>query len=143
MQFYNHNMSSVSSSELKTSNCYTTTGGEYLGKYNHTRSTREGGGMQLYTVYNFEIGGDKYESTFLEVPCKPVGLPIKEVYVVDEKTGKHTCPFCRAVEGGTQRIITHYFGCANKTGGRKNRKPTKKNRHRRRNRRSSKKNRRN
>lgn len=134
-------MSSVSSSQLNTSKCYTTTGGEYLGKYNHTRSTRESGGTQLATVCNFEIGGDRFESTFLEFPCKP----FKEIegYVVDEKTGKRTCPICHAVEGGTRRIITHYFGCANKTGGRKNRKPTKKNRHRRRNRRSSKKNRRN
>ena len=139
-------MTSVSSSELITSKCYATTGGKYLGNYNHTRSTRESGGMQLSTVHNFAIGGDRFESTFLEVPC-PVGLPIvfKEVYVVDEKTGKHTCPFCRAVESGTSKIITHNYDCENKpkTGGRKNRKPTKKNRHRRRNRRSSKKNRRN
>lgn len=134
------------SNQLNTSKCYTT-GGEYLGKYKHTRSTRESGGTQLATVCNFEIGGDRFESTFLEVPCKPVGLPIvfKEVYVVDEKTGKRTCPFCRAVESGTDRRITHNYDCKNKpkTGGRKNRKPTKKNRHRRRNRRSSKKNRRN
>jgi hypothetical protein len=134
-------------SQLNTSKCYTTTGGEYLGKYNHTRLTRESGGAQLATVCNFEIGGDRFESTFLEVPCKPVGLPIvfKEFkdYVVDEKTSKRTCPICGAVEGGTLRIITHNYDCKNKTGGRKNRKPTKKNRHRRRNRRSSKKNRRN
>ena len=134
-------MSEVGRSQLNTSKCYNTTYGEYLGRYKHTRSTPESAGTQLATVCNFEIGGDSYDPTFLEVDCKTVGSPnVGQYYVVDEN-GKHKCPYCNAVEGGTLRIITHYVGCKNKQGGRKNRKPTKKNR--RRNRRSSKKNRRN
>jgi 5-methylcytosine-specific restriction endonuclease McrA len=125
---------------LSTEKCYKTTNGEYLGKYIYTYSFSENVGTQQAIASKFERG-DSFESNFKEVPCKSVGLPnVDPDYVVDEN-GKHKCPICKAVEGGTQRIITHRFDCANKKGGRKNRKPTKKNRHRRRNRRSSRKNR--
>ena len=140
-------MSAVSRSQLNTSKCYATSNGDYLGKYKHTTSITEGV-VGRTTVCHFDEG-DVYDAdtkTFKEVDCRTVGSPnvFKEFedYVVDEM-GKRKCPYCNAVEGGTLRIITHYFNCKNpnKRGGRKNRKPTKKNR--RRNRRSSKKNRRN
>jgi hypothetical protein len=126
---------------LTTGKCYTTMNGDYLGKYLYTYSFSENVGARQAIASKFEIG-DRFDSTFIEVPCKSVGLPNEKIedYVVDEN-GKHKCPRCGAVEGGTERIITHRFDCANKKGGRKNRKPTKKNRHRRRNRRSSRKNR--
>jgi hypothetical protein len=135
-------MSAVSRSQLKTSKCYATSDGDYLGKYKSTTSITEGG-IGRTTVCSFD-GGDVYDAdrkTFTEVDCK--GSPnVGQAYMVDED-GKRKCPYCNAVEGGTSRIITHNFNCKNpnKRGGRKNRKPTKKNR--RRNRRSSKKNRRN
>jgi hypothetical protein len=138
-------MSAVSRSQLNISKCYATSNGDYLGKYKNTTSITEGV-VGRTTVCSFDERDvyDADKKTFKEVDCRTVGSPIVfkefEDYVVDEM-GKRKCPICHAVEGGTLRIITHYFGCKNKQGGRKNRKPTKKNR--RRNRRSSKKNRRN
>jgi hypothetical protein len=35
--------------------------------------------------------------------------------------GKSICGSCKAVEGGTARIITHYFGCPCKEGGKRRR----------------------
>ena len=134
-------MSAVSMSQLNTSKCYSTSDGDYLGKYKSTTSITEGV-VGRTTVCSFDEGDvyDADKKTFKEVDCRT------ESYVIDEN-GKYKCLYCNAVESGTLRIITHYFGCKNpnkkpnKQGGRKNRKPTKKNR--RRNRRSSKKNRRN
>jgi hypothetical protein len=37
------------------------------------------------------------------------------------KDGKSICGSCKAVEGGTARIITHYFGCPCKKGGKRSR----------------------
>jgi hypothetical protein len=37
------------------------------------------------------------------------------------KDGKSICGSCKAVEGGTARIITHYFGCPCKKGGKRRR----------------------
>ena len=133
-------MSSVS--QLNTSKCYTMNE-EYLGKYKNTESAHDHVGG-ITTICSFDVR-DVYDAdnkTFIEVDCRVLPKNVGQDYVVDEN-GKHKCPYCNAVEGGTLRIITHYFNCKNpnKRGGRKNRKPTKKNR--RRNRRSSKKNRRN
>lgn len=43
--------------------------------------------------------------------CKPLEM----------KDGKSICGSCKAVEGGTARIITHYFGCPCKEGGKRRR----------------------
>ena len=130
------------SSLLNTSKCYATSNGDYLGKYKNTTSIPEGVvGRTTVCYFDEGIVHDADKKTFIEVDCRTVGSPnVGQDYVVDE-LGKRKCPICNAVEGGTRRIITHTFDCANKQGGRKNRKPTKKNR--RRNRRLSKKNRRN
>ena len=37
------------------------------------------------------------------------------------KDGKSICGSCKAVEGGTARIITHYFGCPCGKGGKRRR----------------------
>ena len=135
-------MSEVNRHQLNTSKCYATTGGEYLGKYKHTKQFNEGqlGSLTgLTTVCVFDEGDvhDADTKTFKEVDC------ITQPYAKDEN-GNYKCQYCNAVQRGK---YWHYFGCKNpqknpnKQGGRKNRKPTKKNR--RRNRRSSKKNRRN
>lgn len=129
---------------MDTSKCYATTKGRYLGRFNNTRSVPDGGlgalavhNGGLATVHNFE-NGDRYESTFRVVDCKPVGSPNVE-YVVVNSEGKRTCPFCNAVEGGKEKIIIHDYDCENKKGGRKNANQQK---NRRRTRRSSRKNRR-
>ena len=41
--------------------------------------------------------------------------------VPEMKDGKSICGSCKAVEGGTARIITHYFGCPCKKGGKRSR----------------------
>ena len=59
--------------------------------------------------------------------------PIKEsLFIKDpDPEPKRRCPMCNAVESGELRIITHNHDCKHRThGGRKNRKPTKKNRRR-------------
>jgi hypothetical protein len=44
----------------------------------------------------------------------PVAVPSSNCFVADEKDKKYVCPECKAVEGGSARIITHNFNCKNK-----------------------------
>jgi len=44
--------------------------------------------------------------------CKPLEMT---------QDGKPMCGSCKAVEGGSARIITHYFGCPCKKGGKRTR----------------------
>jgi hypothetical protein len=41
-------------------------------------------------------------------------VPSSNCFVADEKDKKYVCPECKAVEGGSARIITHNFNCKNK-----------------------------
>jgi len=45
----------------------------------------------------------------------PVAVPSSNCFVADEENGKYVCPECKAVEGGSKRIITHLFNCKNKS----------------------------
>jgi len=45
----------------------------------------------------------------------PVAVPSSNCFVADENEKKlYVCPECKAVEGGSARIITHNFNCKNK-----------------------------
>jgi len=44
----------------------------------------------------------------------PVAVPSSNCFVADKENGKYVCPECKAVEGGSARIITHNFNCKNK-----------------------------
>ena len=45
----------------------------------------------------------------------PVAVPSSDCFVADENEKKlYVCPECKAVEGGSARIITHNFNCKNK-----------------------------
>jgi len=45
----------------------------------------------------------------------PVTVPSSICFVADENEKKqYVCPECKAVEGGSARIITHNFNCKNK-----------------------------
>ena len=106
---------------------------KYLGKY--IKEIIEGPPYDRYMILNFQYEnnvdpGGKFrlttcrEEQVFKADPKPSTDPNTSLFtkavsssncfVADKENGKYVCPECKAVEGGSKRIITHNFNCKNK-----------------------------
>jgi hypothetical protein len=124
---------------MDSSKCYNRKkDGQYLGKFVRTEhdypdGPGRGGSTDHYFIKDgkqYKVPGSWVDSDdYQETPCtgnvvlEPVpksslftkAVPSSNCFVADKENGKYVCPECKAVEGGSKRIITHNFNCKNKS----------------------------